>query len=186
MVAALSELGGFGSSLVAFSSHGLAQLIALVRSGACPSGAFRPLGSPGWEKPDRPGEGLRAQALEPGDSNPLSLCPLSLALTSSRPCLPQGLGDAEEHQGARPVCHPLLLPSPRGVIIFQGGTEPQHLHLLMSLGSSQDPSLRPRLRMQSDWRWGEHSQDTTYPPFLSWRDLLLHSSQLSSLLLKFS
>lgn len=121
MVAALSELGGFGSSLVAFSGHGLAQLIALVRSGA-----FRPLGSPGWERPDRPGEGLRAQALEPGDSDPLSLCPLSLALMSSRPCLPQGLGDAEEHQGARPVCHPLPLPSPRGVIIFQGGTEPQH------------------------------------------------------------
>lgn len=94
------------------------------------SGDFRPLGSPGQEKPNRLGEVLRGQALEPSHDaqslEPPRFVPEPKVVPAS--VCPQDHGDTEEHRGARPVCCLLFLSqAPEGQLFFQGGREPQGL-----------------------------------------------------------
>lgn len=120
--------GGVSFSLAPLSGHDLAQITARVRTRTLYTGDFTPLRSTGQEKPKRPGEVFRGQALEPDHESQPPAPPAFVHWAKVVPALacPQGHADTKVSQ-----CQACLLSSPfpglRGAIVSQGGMESQYL-----------------------------------------------------------
>lgn len=164
----------------ASSSSPLAQLIALVGSGALSSADFGPLGSSEqttadtWVKYSEPGH--QSQTTVPSLLSFPHVCTgLKVSLPLSAPRLVRMCGSTL----APGLSAALFSPSPRGATVFQCGAEPQHPSCSVWFGGyRQNCSLRvlgplpPSLLQVSMWNeegGEEHIQDTTsYPLFMFW------------------